>query len=462
MSEKVNASITGRIIIRGQLVLEAPLLIGGGEGETDIAVVRDSQGNPYIPATALAGALRHYYSKHPPADVEQVMADYFWGSLKNDSRDIAKGTFQSAFYLDDLRTLDKIERVLRDGVAINEKGIAENQQKYDYEVVEPGAVFSLRADIILREGFDHNAFVKILGILRGALEQGTVTLGAMNAKGLGRVRLEGFTATEYDYTRKEHVLNWLDGKEGDDPKIDTIKPIIAEPEDFYLEAVFRIDHSLMVRSYSANLYEPDASQIKSGGIPILPGASLKGAIRARAGRILKTLGVGDRDSILMKNLLGWVEKKSGEKIKSRVIIRESIITDAASEAQSRMAIDRFTGGAMNGRLFDSMPVWSQKGKETGCEISIRVRNCEEWEAGLMMLVLKDLWNGDLPLGGEKSIGRGILRGEAATIRFRGAEYHFKTQYHEEKPVPKNIIFNRLEDRAAMEKWVTALKGVGRS
>ncbi len=36
--------------------------------------------------------------------------------------------------------------------------------------------------------------------------------------------------------------------------------------------------------------------------------------------------------------------------------------------------------------------------------------------GLLLLVLKDLWTGDLPLGGESSVGRGRLRGLSATIR----------------------------------------------
>jgi hypothetical protein len=37
------------------------------------------------------------------------------------------------------------------------------------------------------------------------------------------------------------------------------------------------------------------------------------------------------------------------------------------------------------------------------------------EVGLMLLLLKDLWTGDLPLGGESSVGRGRLQGVSATI-----------------------------------------------
>jgi hypothetical protein len=37
------------------------------------------------------------------------------------------------------------------------------------------------------------------------------------------------------------------------------------------------------------------------------------------------------------------------------------------------------------------------------------------ELGLILLLLKDLWTGDLPIGGESGVGRGRLKGLSATI-----------------------------------------------
>lgn len=43
--------------------------------------------------------------------------------------------------------------------------------------------------------------------------------------------------------------------------------------------------------------------------------------------------------------------------------------------------------------------------------------------GLLLLVLKDLWTGFLPVGGSSSeYGRGRLKGRSATIRYGGAEW----------------------------------------
>ena len=58
-------------------------------------------------------------------------------------------------------------------------------------------------------------------------------------------------------------------------------------------------------------------------------------------------------------------------------------------------------------------------------IKITVNNYEDYEAGLMLLVLKDLWTGDLPIGGEKAIGRGVLTGKKASISWNGEKIEFE-------------------------------------
>ncbi|MEO1286653.1 MAG: hypothetical protein AAFV93_02715, partial [Chloroflexota bacterium] len=41
----------------------------------------------------------------------------------------------------------------------------------------------------------------------------------------------------------------------------------------------------------------------------------------------------------------------------------------------------------------------------------------EAQLGLLLLVLKDLWTEDLPLGGESNIGRGRMKGLSGSIEF---------------------------------------------
>ena len=60
-----KASVTGKIIITGMLMLDSPLLIGQGghtaeASQADIQVLRDGEGRPFIPGTSLAGVLRDF------------------------------------------------------------------------------------------------------------------------------------------------------------------------------------------------------------------------------------------------------------------------------------------------------------------------------------------------------------------------------------------------------------------
>jgi len=81
----------------------------------------------------------------------------------------------------------------------------------------------------------------------------------------------------------------------------------------------------------------------------------------------------------------------------------------------RIKIDRFTGGTIKTALFNTMPLWSNNEQNKSVTINMDVIKYNPWEAGLMLQVLKDLWCEDLPIGGEKNVGRGILKGICAKI-----------------------------------------------
>ncbi|MGQ9815302.1 MAG: hypothetical protein ACUVR3_09155, partial [Candidatus Roseilinea sp.] len=70
------------------------------------------------------------------------------------------------------------------------------------------------------------------------------------------------------------------------------------------------------------------------------------------------------------------------------------------------------------------------------------------EIGLLLLLLKDLWTGDLPLGGESSVGRGRLKGVQAVI----SGPHGVWEIRAEKDALK---FNDPQAKAAMEACVAA-------
>lgn len=434
------SSIIGRYLIEGNFQLTSPLIIGSGKNDyyADIILLRDSDGRPYIPATSLVGVLRHkFYDEVILSKDEREQAEYFWGSAKK--ADDKLDSFQSALYVSDLRPIGKTNIQIRDGIEIDdETNIVKEGQKFDYEVVEPGAVFKLKAQVLLREAFCPDVFLKIITYIIKNLSKGNIRLGAMTTKGFGCCKFGDYDVYYQDYSNKRDVFSWLSEEKEDEQEINIEfdKIFNVQKNNFYLDAKFAIKNSLIVRSYSGKSADPDAVHISSNDNFVLPGTSIRGAIRSRALRIINTLG-GEKQMI--NDLFGYVSGNIGNEDidnkqdsnqysnaqKSKIIVEETNIENIVQERQHRIRIDRFTGGVSEAALFDSKPLWPISGEDEMVTIKLTIDDYHDWEIGLILLILKDLWIGDLPIGGEKSIGRGVLRGIYANIQLPNKMYNIE-------------------------------------
>jgi CRISPR/Cas system CSM-associated protein Csm3 (group 7 of RAMP superfamily) len=393
----------GKIVLKGIIELLSPALIGSGNDEhSDCDVILDAEGKPFIPATSLIGVLRHHIKPN----------DHFWGYTDKD-----KG-HQSSIICSDLYCKNEAKTVVRDGIKINNKtGIVEKKSdktgmKYDYQVVEKGAEFNLKIEINFKE--DTKPFCKqMAATICDVLKNEEISIGAKTNSGLGKIELKSEKLHEYNFIKnKQDVFKWLTGKDGNPFPAEIFS---SEKPVFSINATLKLKNSFIIRSYTENADAPDATSIKSGNDYVMTGTSLKGAIRSRAERIVNTLGKKG----IIENLFGYVNESnpSDKARKGRIKIDEVTLPPFVSELQSRIKIDRFTGGVMTGALFDSMPLFS-KGEEIK-DIKITIADYEDYEAGLMLLVLKDLWTGDLAVGGEKNVGRGVFEGISATINWNG-------------------------------------------
>ncbi len=399
----------GKIILKGKIELLTPLLIGSGNGDlADIEIIRDSEGKPFIPATSFIGVLKHSI-KLP----EKYNSDLnsFWGFSTQ------KKSFQSSLLCSDI-ICDNIPKIsIRDGVAIdNKNGMAKKGEKYDFEIIEPGAVFCVRMTVNINdktESFSKQMVATIIDIL----EYSKLKVGAKTTNGFGRLKLTEHEVYEYKTNDKKDVLAWLKNENGS--KCALPAPIRIESKNFEVDAWFDMKTSMIVRSYSGDPSAPDAVHLRSDNKFVLPGTSVKGAIRARAEKILNTLS--DEPSAnekIMHGLFGNVNKDDRSAIKSRLYTEETFIDGAEAEIQTRIKIDRFTGGTIKSALFDTMPLFADP-KEDEKRINVRlvIEDFKDYEAGLVLLILKDLWTGDLAIGGEKNVGRGVLRGVSAEIGY---------------------------------------------
>ncbi len=437
---------TGRLLLKGIIELTSPALIGcGRDDRTDMDVLLGSDGKPFVPATSFIGVLRHYSTGINGAYKDDVKR--FWGFTSEKKISDNEKERQSAICCDDLNLEDSSKITVRDGIKINnKKGGIEEGKKYDYELIERGARFKLNMEVNLSA--ETNDFCRrMMKTICTALQSERILLGAKTNSGLGKIRLTNANMYEFDFLEKEAVLKWLKGEMPAPVQFEDVRELPVEDNEFVINATFDLKNSLIVRSYPSSPEMPDAVHIQSAGENVLPGTSLKGAIRARAERILNTVG---KPQSLLAELFGNVDEKNRSKNsrKGRLRIDEVILPKFMTELQSRIKIDRFTGGVIETALFETMPLFSQpiNLNEKVQDVKITIRNWKNYEAGLLLLVLKDLWTRDLAVGGEKSVGRGVFDGFSAEVMWAGRKIS----------IEKDIAKMPQQDKTELESLVKAL------
>lgn len=428
--------ITGKIIICATITNSSPILIGKGEGETDTDLLLWSDGRPYIPGSSLAGIISAAFKKfiRPGLTPDEILVfDLLWGK-NEDKKNNDLTSYQSHIIFDDLLPDESAKQKIgfRDGVRIDYKtGIAVEKGKYDYQLVEPGVNFPFKAEITIRQIMDHELVKQYVNTIKEIFDCKIVRIGALGNTGFGKILLSDFMVYYFDFSKlnTKDADNWssyiLNDKLPEKSDTSAIQPFKITPLNYFsIEATFSLKSALITGSYSSDPDKPDKSQLKGNNEKgdekfILSGKAIRGALRHRAIRILNTLDFDGEDSI--KDLMGFVnpdDPKERAK-KGRFETNETILDGYETMTQQRIKIDRFTGGTISGALFDSAPVWQSGNNEF--TVILGMTDYTSKEAALLMHLLKDLWLEDLPIGGEKNVGRGVLVGKRAVINDNGNE-----------------------------------------
>ncbi|MCU0490918.1 MAG: RAMP superfamily CRISPR-associated protein [Chloroflexaceae bacterium] len=458
---KKSRKIVARLVVQGTLELTSPAHLGNGESEglTDMPLLRDPLENrPLLTGTSIAGALRGYMltRKIGYGKVEQKgMVDDLFGMVKGDDADDAG---QSPLIVEDaLGTAAGVGVEVRDGVRINAATrTAEDKFKYDSEFLAAGTSFELRFELLLPDDTEKANKLKAgLAAALQALETGEIAIGARKSRGFGRCQVRGWRVIEFDLRQPQALLDWLRTDQDAQMQLPqakawlTIASLLGSPiendarESFTIHATFALASPLLIRSeepLTDGDHQPDVAHLRNGrGEPVVSGTSLAGVLRARALRIVNTLGV---KADIIDGLFGRdMQVHQANPSASRLIVEEVVVREGKPLVQNRVGIDRFTGGAFDTALFAEAP---QVGGAVELRLQLRQPNVtdeadkqkqeaekqrqeaekqrqeaekqrQEAQIGLLLLLLKDLWTSDLPLGGTSSIGRGRLRGVKAEL-----------------------------------------------
>ena len=462
----------GKIILKANLELISPLMIGSGESEiSDRDILLNKEGKPFIPASSFMGKLYNELSSDKKKKYfGQKKAGENDKNEEENKAESSKFEHQSYIICDDLHLSDDSAKntAIRDGIRINpETGLVEKETKFDYQVLEPGNHFALEMSINVEPDDNYNDCKELMKNIVNVLSNRQFALGGKTSSGFGNLQAQNIKVMEYDFADKKQAAAYLLKKETENLFSEYIEENPMLNDEFRINASFQIVNSFLIRSYSKTPYGSDATQIKCGDKFVLPGTSLRGALRARAQKILNLLWENKKDEVDMfiAALFGTtsLEKKNEYSVPSSLYVSETVIDNVECQLQNRIQIDRFTGGTIESALFDSMPVFPVPNDEAQLvNLTLTIHKPLPSQKGLLLLLLKDLYTSELPIGGEKNVGRGLLKGTKATVTNGDESIHFSN--FEDIDEASQKLFNQYiealiskSDNEAIEEYIAKFK-----
>jgi len=322
--------------------------IGSEQGNdlTDALIRRDAQGRPFIPGTAIAGALRTLLTRLAPrlgfapcvvlADDENVRKQscqcavcHLFGDVNPSDREDADSRASRVLIFNAYPNNDFGRPLIRDGVGIDRvTGAAARagSVKFDLEVLPAGAEFELRIEL---RGIDEQG--DLLQLLAAGLAEwraGRLWLGGRVARGLGAFDLVNLEFKELPLDTPKQVLDYLKADEPwaiatprprwFDDNLNAARARIQSINGDLPKAVVRywviiegtlqaegplLTNDTLVSGQSGFDHAPLLAQVGDWRHPVLTGAGLRGVLRAHAERIARTLATynaNGKDDFLLK------------------------------------------------------------------------------------------------------------------------------------------------------------------
>lgn len=365
----------------------SPLHIGNGDNiYTDLDIIKDKNNQFYIPGSSLAGSIAHSLNE----DEKKL----FMPKLNNGQDKL------SPFIINDARLCKgALITEVRDGILLNDDKTTAYMGKYDYEVVAKGHCFQWIIEIVDR---DQKAYESLIEKVFERIESQYIKIGYKTTRGLGRLKIikigkKVFEKNNFDEYFKFDRYNY---EQYDPFKINKEKT----NQGIKLEISLQQKGGISIRTYNTSKDEVDYEHIYSQGYPIIPATSWNGLLRKNIENYIKKFNL----SIKIKDIFGDVYKENQEiiKIKSKVSIDESVLDKGKDIIQTRIRIDPFYSGIVNGSLYQEKSYYHGITTLT-INLSESIKQMELVKK-LFILTFIDLNKGFIALGGETSIGRGLF------------------------------------------------------
>ena len=418
-------------------VCTQPLHIGSALGDKEEVLVHPVDDVPFIQASGIAGILRRYYAREQGHGEEQT--DGLFGARRMEEGENAAKHSSRIRISDGRFCKGSMVLELRPRVGINpETGSCESStvkgtdikagHKFNMEYIGAGAEFEFEMYL-----YDDGKQEEVEGLL-AALHQEQVQLGGQKSNGCGFMKLASVKKKVFDMTSAQDRSLWAAEDELGEAEYTDILPDLelSAGEDrtdaFEVTVTGRTEGNLLVKSIAVpdcGKNAPDCMNLRNAHKDyIVPGSSLKGALRSQMEKIA---GYLNRQEII-RDTFGYKGSSQKDSKAGNIVVYDTVVgdreTNDLAELSHRIHIDKFTGGVMDGGLFQE----KNAAGAVNIKISIKNRNHPERTCGLLLLALRDLAIGVMNIGSGYNVGKGMIdvseirvkdrkNGEEAVISF---------------------------------------------
>lgn len=402
-------------------IAKSPFRIGNGRHEfSDSDLMLDGRGLPFIPGTSIAGIIRHLAEEKSG---DQTVLNRLFGIVeKAVQRGDSSTAIPSAILVNDAvmaAECTKKDAVIgrRDGVGLGEWGTAKPKSKFDFQISEAEKEFCA---IVEWTGDKVQYKTEIEGIIDPIMEHFVCSgfhAGARTSRGYGyfevKIQKKGFSFPD-------NLEEWIGFQPYAENAFSEAKELKGKKEDSDVEVEIGFQmmgtFSVRVNTAKTELMEdgsvPDTVPLENHrGNPVIPGTAWAGAFRHHMHGLLRDVGIGE-DSAEMRELdmlFGMADNAKNNK-RSAITFSESEISIKNEDKQKmsvvRTAIDRFTAAPRDAALFTNR-VYS--GGSGSLHISFDKNAVSDMHRQLLAACICDLHLGLLSVGGEASVGRGIMQ-----------------------------------------------------
>ncbi|MCR5530871.1 MAG: hypothetical protein K6F26_03370 [Lachnospiraceae bacterium] len=395
--------------------LESPLAIGSGKaGETDKDIIRNSKGEPFIPASSLAGVYKTLFD-------EEKARKYFGFVDKATMKNPNAKAKESDIIVYDARLCEpeKAKTEIRNGVGLDRFKTAIKGAKYDFEILEPGV--EMWTCLEYTSNVDES---ECINRILAAWDAGEIRIGGKTMRGLGQFR--AIEKKQAVFRIPEDTKAWLsfDVYDNDDTNWKPWECKATEYQDngrVTIRLTLKQEGPITIRVYSTEVAEdidhpaPDYSQIihlmeeynqetktfEKKEYVVIPGTSWAGAIRHSMTEYLARREGREPAETEIKSLFGQIENPS----RSLIVFSETTFKNSKPKKASRNAISRFSCGAADSALYTERMYYG--GTDGQLTISLPENTPQNlWDA--LASTLADLHEGFLAVGGETSVGHGLF------------------------------------------------------